>query len=137
MKPVNFVGANAALKQPADWDEEKNGECEDLAVSIDREARTITSIWKPSPEELAALNAGGGVALTVFGEYHPPISIWTVNLTTPQEEDEAEQEDVTTEMVEDPHPEVVEKKNSATALTPEEEFETITDIIARNNAKHG
>ena len=35
----------------------------------------ITSLWKPSEEELACLLAGGGVALTIYGSGHPVVSV--------------------------------------------------------------
>ena len=36
---------------------------------------TISSLWIPTPEELAALNAGHGIVLTVFGTTHPPVML--------------------------------------------------------------
>lgn len=35
----------------------------------------MISIWKPSAEELAVLNAGGGVELIVLGTTHPVVSL--------------------------------------------------------------
>jgi hypothetical protein len=43
---------------------------------------TIRSFWKPSEEELAALNAGGAVELDVFTEPLPPLA---VNVITAEE----------------------------------------------------
>ena len=36
---------------------------------------TITTAWQPSVEELAALNAGHSVYLTIFGGSHPPVYV--------------------------------------------------------------
>ena len=36
---------------------------------------SITSLWKPSEEELACLLAGAGVALTIYGSGHPVVSV--------------------------------------------------------------
>jgi hypothetical protein len=36
---------------------------------------TVASFWRPEPEELAALNAGGSVVLYVAGTVHPPVAI--------------------------------------------------------------
>lgn len=36
---------------------------------------TVASFWRPDPEELAALNAGGSVVLYVSGTMHPPVCI--------------------------------------------------------------
>lgn len=44
-------------------------------ATIDGEAMIITSFWRPSPEELAALNNGGFAMLSVYGQHHPPVSL--------------------------------------------------------------
>lgn len=38
----------------------------------------MESWWEPTPEELAELNAGGCVRLTVVGQVHPPVAVDTV-----------------------------------------------------------
>lgn len=37
------------------------------------------SVWKPSPEALAILNAGGHVQLSVMGCTHPPLALEAVD----------------------------------------------------------
>jgi len=37
----------------------------------------MTSVWEPTPKELADLNAGGAVRLTILGTGHPPVMITT------------------------------------------------------------
>ena len=37
----------------------------------------MTSVWEPTPKELAQLNAGGAVRLTILGRVHPPVMITT------------------------------------------------------------
>lgn len=37
----------------------------------------MLSLWKPTPEELAQLNAGGFVVLSLMGTRHPPVSMGT------------------------------------------------------------
>lgn len=37
----------------------------------------MTSVWEPTPKELADLNAGGAVRLTILGTQHPPVMITT------------------------------------------------------------
>lgn len=37
----------------------------------------MTSLWEPTPKELAMLNAGGAVRLTILGTIHPPVLITT------------------------------------------------------------
>jgi hypothetical protein len=36
---------------------------------------TMTTAWLPTPEELAALNAGASVHVTILGVAHPPILV--------------------------------------------------------------
>ena len=38
----------------------------------------VASYWRPTPDELAELVAGGCVEVVVLGHTHPPISIRTV-----------------------------------------------------------
>lgn len=73
MTPGRIAGATRRLGPPRDWDLEKNGECDHLEI-VDREG-TMESVWYPSPEELAALNRGEPVHLTVWGESHPPVAL--------------------------------------------------------------
>ena len=35
----------------------------------------MTSAWEPTPKELAVLNAGGTVRLTIVGNVHPPVML--------------------------------------------------------------
>ena len=52
---------------------------QDGFVSVEHGDGTATqypvmfTVWHPSPEELAALNAGGHIVLGVLGVMHPPI----------------------------------------------------------------
>ena len=41
----------------------------------DRTTHTVTSFWKPSHEELAALNRGEHVTLTAWSSSHPAVYI--------------------------------------------------------------
>lgn len=36
----------------------------------------MTSLWEPTPQQLAILNAGGKIALQILGKMHPPVSLW-------------------------------------------------------------
>jgi hypothetical protein len=67
---------NDVLGAPAGWDQK------DLPVDALPITRTevngvpaVASFWKPTAEELAALNAGGSVSLWVLGETMPPVSL--------------------------------------------------------------
>ena len=90
MKPIRFSSANAALTAPPDWDEEANGPCEPLPVL--QNANGFLSVWVPTEDELASLNAGGGVYLTVSGKSHPVVQIGATELTPPETQEEQEEE---------------------------------------------
>lgn len=67
---------NAVLGAPAGWDQ---GELPCSALSITRVTydgiNAVMSYWKPTAEELAMLNAGGSVALSVIGTSMPPVML--------------------------------------------------------------
>lgn len=75
MKPYHFHGQTHVLEAPKGWDHEAEGECIGLPVRI--EDGVSYSVWKPSDEDLARLNAGGGVVVAVHGGQPP---IWTDTL---------------------------------------------------------
>jgi hypothetical protein len=72
MTPAIITRANCLLTAPTDWDVATHGECCSLAVRKDGD--TIQSAWIPDADELAALNAGGVVILTLYGAI-PPVSL--------------------------------------------------------------
>ncbi|KZZ22337.1 hypothetical protein A3753_12890 [Sulfitobacter sp. HI0082] len=37
----------------------------------------MTSVWEPTPKELAMLQEGGAVRLSIIGTVHPPVMITT------------------------------------------------------------
>lgn len=51
--------------------------CEPLPATmiIEEVGTRIVSFWRPNEAELAILNAGGCVALHIFGAFHPPVAI--------------------------------------------------------------
>lgn len=65
MIPHHFAGQDRVLEAPAGYDHENQGECGALPVAFVDGG--CLSVWKPTPEELAMLNAGGGVTLWVSG----------------------------------------------------------------------
>ncbi len=68
-----ITGATNRLGAPASWDPERDGNCAHLWVRI--VGNGCESAWEPTPEELAALNAGGSVVLRVIGG-QPPVALW-------------------------------------------------------------
>lgn len=72
MNPVQPPSNNLRLEPPADRDEARNGACLTLHCTRDGNGNLL-SFWKPSPEELAHLNANGHVVLSVAGQMPPPV----------------------------------------------------------------
>lgn len=79
MTPVSVRGKTSEMGEPKGWDESKDGPCAVLDVRV--ESKGIRnyhySNWKPLPEELAMLNAGGSVELCCVG-VQPPVSVGVV-----------------------------------------------------------
>jgi hypothetical protein len=76
MKPLEIEGWTRCLGEPVGWDETRDGKCDALYVRAEERKPghpKLTSAWMPTPEELAALNAGKPVLLTVLGYAHPPV----------------------------------------------------------------
>lgn len=81
MIPLRIQGATRNLGAPENWNFEVDGECAHLAIRdvVDDGVRLMQSCWEPTPEELAALNAGGKVRLDVVGSMHPPVMLYVAN----------------------------------------------------------
>ena len=74
MEPVQFKGQQRFLGAPRGWDQDDT-ECVALPVKLSEVngLPALTSYWKPTPEELAALNAGELVKFTIIGSGQPPV----------------------------------------------------------------
>lgn len=68
MEPVKFEGMNVTYVAPG---------CKDLPTKVEESDGNLSviSCWKPSEEDLAALNAGGCICLNVLGG-QPPVALW-------------------------------------------------------------
>lgn len=82
MQSIPFTTANHALGAPPNWDEERDGPCATLYAERTPEG-LFYSIWVPSEEELAILNAGGGIRLGIYNERHPVVNMHAVKLLYP------------------------------------------------------
>lgn len=74
MQTRTIRGANFTFKAPADMPD-----CQDLPVRLERsngEMLHTSSAWYPTPDELALLNAGEPVVLTIWGNGMPPVLLW-------------------------------------------------------------
>lgn len=82
MKATTTRGATHNYGAPKNWNPETDGECHILQVRVDRvgERRLINcvSTWKPSPEDLAHLNRGGVIELSILSD-QPPVRLDVVD----------------------------------------------------------
>lgn len=72
MIPKRIRGATHYLGAPKGWEPDKDGTCGHLAVRVDE--NVWQSAWEPTPRELAMLNAGGSIVLSVVGG-QPPVML--------------------------------------------------------------
>lgn len=78
MNPAPHPSATRRFGAPADWSVENNGECGTLEIADVVGAGGVPfmeSLWRPEPEEIAALNAGGAVILGISGQVHPVVYV--------------------------------------------------------------
>lgn len=77
---TDFEGTNFTFNRPK---ETREDQCGDLKVrravaDINGDKFPVsTSAWKPSPEDLERLNAGGLIYLNIFSTGHPMVSVGT------------------------------------------------------------
>ena len=73
MEPTDFAGANFTFTAPPRMDN-----CVDLRVARFNTplGSGFLSKWKPSLEEIAALNNGQHLNLIVYGDSHPPVALF-------------------------------------------------------------
>jgi hypothetical protein len=75
----HITGATHMLGAPPNWDPEKDGACGVLPVRAGMHSPGVpcmVSEWKPSPEEIAVLAAGGSIFLSVVGATHPVVAVY-------------------------------------------------------------
>lgn len=77
MMPGRIQGATRNLGAPANWVDDMSGPCAHLPIvdKVEGGLPWMTSAWFPSPDELAAMNAGCAVLLTIQGVIHPVVSM--------------------------------------------------------------
>lgn len=80
MIPARISGATRWLGAPPGWTPDTSGPCGHLAVrdGIAGDLPVMESAWEPTPDELAALNAGGKVYLRIIGQGHPPVWVYAL-----------------------------------------------------------
>lgn len=74
MIPGRIEGANVTLGAPEGY----TGKCSPLHILAEdapNGSLYLSSVWFPTPEELAALAAGAPVRLTMHSSRHPPVKL--------------------------------------------------------------
>jgi hypothetical protein len=73
---VSHPSNNLLLGAPSDWDQSKTscGALPATRMEVDGNP-VIVSFWKPTADELQQLQAGGTVALWVYGTSHPVVAV--------------------------------------------------------------
>lgn len=78
MRPTQHSSNTRVLGAPKGWDQ---GElpCGAIAITdvVASGVPCVVTYWRPSAEELAELNAGGLVSLSVVGKTMPPMALGT------------------------------------------------------------
>lgn len=77
--PVNHTrhtSCNGVLGAPAGWDQEQLP-CDAVAItrSTVEGMPCVSTFWRPTPEEVEMLKAGGLVVLSVIGHTMPPVML--------------------------------------------------------------
>jgi hypothetical protein len=73
MTPDRIDGATHELRAPVGWDVAEHGPCEKLPVRVVGEC--CESAWRPTPEEIEFLQAGGMVVLRIYGR-QPAVALY-------------------------------------------------------------
>jgi hypothetical protein len=85
MNFVDFEGTNHAFGKPPEMTDDQCGTLRvkrGIADLAGEDFPVSTSGWKPSPEDLERLNAGGLIFLNIFGIGHPVVSVSTELIET-------------------------------------------------------
>jgi hypothetical protein len=77
MMPAPHPGMTRRFGAPKNWQAEVDGSCGVLEIADLVEGRrpVMESLWRPDPDELAALLVGGAVILRIGGDVHPVVSV--------------------------------------------------------------
>lgn len=78
MIPARIIGTTRVLGAPKGWTPETSGPCVGLPIrdEMNGDQPCMVSCWEPTPDDLAAIAAGGKVYLRIVGTGHPPVALW-------------------------------------------------------------
>jgi hypothetical protein len=71
MQPITHATTNTDAHMP----EGMEGETLPLTVCMGEYGPELVSFWQPSPDEIAAINQGKPVVLTIVGAVHPVVAL--------------------------------------------------------------
>lgn len=90
MKACDFPGARR-IGAPANWDAELDGAVGTIfvtdAVDTLSGMNFMYSVYQPTPDDLAALNAGGAIRLGIMGRQHPVFQLCVLTPTVCKQAD--------------------------------------------------
>lgn len=77
MRPTQHTSNTRVLGAPAEWDQNELP-CGALAITdvVWEGVPSLVSFWRPDAADLAALNAGGLIALSICGDRMPPVALF-------------------------------------------------------------
>lgn len=79
MMPVDFPGTNITFTKPAGW---KDEDCADLKAMVgahDDGSYFVLTAWKPSKEDIEAINRGEPIYMKTHGAGFTPTSMFTID----------------------------------------------------------
>lgn len=78
MRICDFPGSRP-IGAPLNWDPTRDGACSVLpvadAIDLQTSFAVMYSVWRPSADEIAALQNGGAIRLGVLGNQHPVVNM--------------------------------------------------------------
>jgi len=94
---LSFPGTRS-IGKPADWINELDGNCGTIHVvdHFDEHLghNIMYSVYKPTPEDIAAIVAGGGIRLGIHGTSHPVFQLGVLTHARMEQLDYIEHEDL-------------------------------------------
>lgn len=76
MRPTQHPSNNRVLGAPSGWDQQQLP-CNAIAITVTEAdgLPVVKSYWRLTAQELATLNAGGLIALSLIGSTMPPVAL--------------------------------------------------------------
>lgn len=85
MIPVRIAGATRNLGAPPNWNPDRDGPCSHLPIrdEVIGQVPYMTSRWELTPDEIARVQTGAPIELSIVGQAHPVVSLAIAEAATP------------------------------------------------------